>query len=101
MRRNKMQNDNLFLAEDELELLESLEAGEWQVEEVSPTELAQLKEAASYSKSLLKQEPTTLNFKTQDLASLKAKGKELGIDYQIIIQALVHNYLKGEIQLKI
>jgi predicted DNA binding CopG/RHH family protein len=35
------------------------------------------------------------------LAFVKARAKEMGIGYQNLIQALVHNYVKGDIKLKI
>ena len=34
-------------------------------------------------------------------AALKAKAKELGIGYQNLIQALVHNYATGKIKLEL
>jgi len=36
-----------------------------------------------------------------DLAVIKSKLKELGIGYQNLIQALVHNYATGKIKLDI
>lgn len=44
---------------------------------------------------------TTIRFNVADLAALKAKAKEMGIGYQNLIQALVHNYVQGKIKLDI
>lgn len=96
-----MHNQEFLLVEDEQQLLASIEAGEWEAENLTEEELIQIQKNASYTKSLLEQKPTVLNLTAQDLAKLKAKGVELGIGYQNIIKALVHNYLNGEITLKI
>jgi len=39
--------------------------------------------------------------KQADLDFIKQKANDIGISYQNIIQALVHNYANGKLELKI
>ncbi len=55
-------------------------------------ELNSYQENAKYTKSLYEKRQTTIRFSVQDLAVVKTKAKEIGIGYQNLIQALVHNY---------
>ena len=43
---------------------------------------------------------TTIRFSVSDLAIVKAKAKDIGIGYQNLIQALVHNYAMGKVKLE-
>ena len=47
----------------------------------------------------IKKKSVTIRFSIADLAAIKAKAKELNINYQNIIQALVHNFAIGKIKL--
>jgi len=92
---------NNALDNEELELLEEIEAGEWIEKALSTHEINKYQESAKYTKSLQEKRQTTIRFAVSDLAVIKAKAKELGMGYQNLIQALVHNYAKGEIELKV
>jgi predicted DNA binding CopG/RHH family protein len=56
---------------------------------------------AKYTKELNKKKQTTIRFSVADLAIIKAKAKEKQINYQNLIQALVHSYAQNEIELKL
>lgn len=43
----------------------------------------------------------TINMKQSDLDFVKQRAKDIGISYQNIIQALIHNYAHGKVELKI
>jgi predicted DNA binding CopG/RHH family protein len=43
----------------------------------------------------------TINMKQSDLDFVKQRAKDIGISYQNIIQALIHNYANGKVELKI
>jgi len=95
-----MKNDTIFLDNDETALLNEIENGEWIDKPLSPSELKIYQNHAKYTKSLQEKRQTTIRFAISDLAIVKAKSKELGIGYQNLIQALVHNYATGKIRLE-
>lgn len=95
-----MKNNEIFLDNDEITLLNEIENGEWMDKPLSQSELKIYQNHAKYTKSLQEKRQTTIRFAISDLAIVKAKSKELGIGYQNLIQALVHNYATGKIRLE-
>ncbi|MBN2964753.1 hypothetical protein JWV37_08165 [Sulfurospirillum sp. T05] len=96
-----MKTKKIVLDTEEAELLGEIEAGEWREKPLDKQELSVYQNHAKYTKSLNEKRQTTIRFSVSDLAVLKAKSKELGIGYQNLIQALVHNYVKGKITLEV
>ena len=96
-----MNNDIKYLDNEELELLHSIQNDEWVDDELSVADIDSYKNHAKYTKALSEKKQTTIRFCVSDLATVKAKAKELGIGYQNLIQALVHNYAKGDIKLSL
>lgn len=96
-----MNNDTKYLDKEELELLKSIEAGEWVEDELKVDEIDSYKNYALHTKSLQEKKQTTIRFSVSDLAIIKAKAKELGIGYQNLIQTLVHSYATDKIKLSI
>ena len=78
-----------------------IENREWIDKPLSKNEREAYQNHAKYTKSLQEKRQTTIRFAISDLAIVKAKSKELGIGYQNIIQALVHNYAAGKIKLEV
>ena len=81
---------------EELEILNTIEDTKSVFKSGDKEKYAQF---AKYTKSLHKKKPVTIRFNIADLAAIKAKAKELNINYQNIIQALVHNFAIGKIKL--
>jgi len=94
MAKNKIVLDN-----EELELLEETERGEWIDMPLSKEESESYAQNAAYTKALQEKRQTTIRFSVSDLAIIKAKAKEMGIGYQNLIQTLVHNYAHDKIKL--
>lgn len=94
-----MNHDTTYLDNEELELLESIESGEWIDDKVTLYQIDKYKNYAKYTKSLQEKKQTTIRFAVNDLAIIKAKSKELGIGYQNLIQLLVHNYATDKIKI--
>lgn len=89
-----MQYDN-----EELEILEAIENEK--VESV-PFDNETIKAHASKTIDYLGQKKQiSINMKQSDLDFLKQRANDIGISYQNIIQALVHNYTVGKLELKI
>lgn len=77
------------LDEEEKELMESLEKGEWRE---NPALLSNYQESVNRRISL--------NFKAKDLELIKEKAKEAGIPYQTLISSIIHRYVTGQIIIK-
>lgn len=86
---------------EEQQLLNDIEKGAYVSKPLSDTEVKKYQDYAKYTKQLNAKKQTTIRFSVQDLAIVKAKAKSSGIGYQNLIQALVHNYAKGKIDLKL
>jgi predicted DNA binding CopG/RHH family protein len=84
---------------EEKELLAALEKGEPQS---VPFDNEQIKKMATDTLDYLNQKKQiTINMKQSDLDFVKQRAKDIGISYQNIIQALIHNYAHGKVELKI
>jgi len=96
-----MKKDTIIYDNEELALLDEIERGEWKDVPLSEEEKESYAKSATYTKSLNEKRQTTIRFSVRDLAIIKARAKELGIGYQNLIQALVHNYIEGKCELKL
>ncbi|MDP2078653.1 MAG: hypothetical protein Q8N01_07970 [Sulfuricurvum sp.] len=84
---------------DELKLLDAIEHEE--VESIA-FDNEKIKTMATNTLDYLKQKKQiTINMKQSDLDFVKQRAKDIGISYQNIIQALIHNYANGKVELKI
>jgi predicted DNA binding CopG/RHH family protein len=100
MEEIQMKNNPVILDNEELNLLAEVNRGEWKDNPLSCEEIDSYREAAKYTRLLQEKRQTTIRFSVSDLAIIKAKSKEMGIGYQNLIQALVHNYATGKIKLE-
>jgi len=91
--------DKFIYDAEELELLEEIENGEWVNEPLSKEQSKTYAQSAAYTKSLQEKKQTTIRFAVSDLVIIKARAKEMGIGYQNLIQALVHNYAHDKTKL--
>ena len=84
---------------EELEILEGMENS---VAEIVPFDNKSIKMNAMKTIDYLsKKKQISINMKQADLDFLKQRANDIGISYQNIIQALVHNYTIGKFELKI
>lgn len=84
---------NVKLDDEEQDLLESVERGEWKTVKKSKKEAAFAKEAAI--NSLRKDERVTLRISSIDLDRLKQKAAYKGLPYQTFIASVLHEYAAG------
>ena len=96
-----MNNDTKYLTNEELELLNELNADNWLDEPLTQDDIQSYQNHAKYTKALHEKKQTTIRFSVSDLAIVKARANELGIGYQNLIQALVHNYATDKIKLAV
>lgn len=84
---------------EELELLEVIEHN-------TPESVAfdnnAIKVMAGETLEYLKQKKQiSINIKQSDLDFIKQRANDIGISYQNIIQALIHNYTNGKLKLRV
>lgn len=80
-----------------MEILEALENGQLKRTINADKEIALAKQASR--EYLSKSKNITLRLNMMDLKSIKSKSKEVGIPYQTIIGALIHQYVEGKVKL--
>jgi predicted DNA binding CopG/RHH family protein len=91
----------VYLDEEERELIESIENGEWKdlpKREVKK-ELALARRAAR--NTLAKNARVNIRMNQNDLRGLKAKAAGEGLPYQTLLSCLVHKYVSGQIKFTI
>ena len=84
---------------EELEILEAIENGNV---ERKPFDNKQIKQIAKETRDKMNEKKQiSINLKKLDLEIIKKRADAIGISYQNIIQALVHNYATNKISLNI
>jgi predicted DNA binding CopG/RHH family protein len=84
---------------EELELLESIENSDMQSVAFDNDKIKQMaKKTREYNQE---KKQISINLKRSDLDMVKQRADAIGISYQNIIQALVHNYTTNKISLTI
>lgn len=86
---------SIKLDDEEQEVLDSVEAGEWQSKGQTNERVAELQ---AYLKQE-KKKAVSVRLSENDLYELKRKSLENGIPYQNVIQMLVHQYASNKIHL--
>ena len=96
--------DNKYLDEEEKDLVESFERGEWESipEKKAEKNKATFKKAviATQKKRRLENKKISINIFKSDLSIIREKAEHEGLPYQTLIKQLVHKYATGQIKLK-
>ena len=86
-------------SKEELELLDVIESGN--IKSV-PFDNDEIKQMAKKTKKINQEKKQiSINLKKVDLDIIKQRADNIGISYQNIIQALIHNYTTNKISLVI
>ena len=80
---------------EEIEILEEIEAGNYRSVKNVKEELDLAKKAAKNTTAKVKN--INIRVTQADIAKLKSKSIEVGIPYQTIVTALIHNYATGKL----
>ncbi len=83
-------NDN-----DETEIIESIESGEWESVKDFNAVKSQLMKAAS--ETALKDYRINVRVSKRDVEALKTKALEEGIPYQTLVTSILHKYVTGKL----
>ncbi len=85
--------------QEELEILEVMENGTAQKVEFNNDEIVKM--ASQTLDYLNEKKQISINLKRSELDFIKQRANDIGISYQNIIQALVHNYSTNKLKLHI
>ena len=84
---------------EELELLDAIQTKDMQKVEFDNEQIkAMAQETLSYNNE---KKQISINIKRSDLDYVKQRASDIGISYQNIIQALIHNYTTQKIQVQL
>jgi predicted DNA binding CopG/RHH family protein len=81
------------LYDDEKDLFESVEKGEWSSVDNLAGEIAVAREAAEATYG--KDQRMNIRISSRDMNSLKVRAREEGIPYQTLVSSIIHRYLRG------
>ena len=86
-------NKGLNLDNEEKELLESYDKGEWEKISDHENELKKFQKLAS--DSLKKDKRINIRITHRDLTEIKRKAVHEGIPYQTLVSSVLHKYING------
>ncbi|MEK9154031.1 MAG: antitoxin [Patescibacteria group bacterium] len=93
MKKSTDKHNMVFFDQEEKELYESLERGEWKSLKNMEKEIARHRTYASYTlEKMRKTESISIRLTPTDLSRIKAKAVEEGMPYQTLISSLIHKY---------
>ncbi len=92
---------NLILTEEENQLEQALEAGEFEETPDFAETKSMLESAAAQYLELNKSKPITIRINQLDLIKVKAKAKRSNVPYQTLLGFLVHQYAESNKTLKL
>ncbi len=81
--------------QEEIELLASIEKGEWKRIENFNSEKKKYQEYAA--NTLRKDKRVNIRMNEHDLTTIQRKALEEGIPYQTLISSLLHKYINGKL----
>lgn len=96
-----MNEKNMFtpIDEEERDLINSLEKGEW--EEIEENEEYRL-QAKKYAEATMKKDKRmNIRISERDLKNLKIKAMEEGLPYQTLVSMILHKYVSGKLLEKV
>ncbi len=85
----------LNLNEEETELLDSLESGEWNSVENLKKEISSHQEIAR--NTLKKDKRVNLRMSSKDLEAIKTFAVEEGLPYQTLMSSVLHKFITGRL----
>lgn len=86
---------NIVLDNEEKDLLQSLETGEWKSVENLEDEIKKHQEIAK--NTLRKDKRINIRLSYYDLNALKTTATELGLPYQTLVSSVLHQYATGRL----
>lgn len=86
----------MYLDDEERDLVESIERGEW--ESVKNLE-AEIEKHRGYARNTLKKDKrVNIRISARDLEALQARAVEDGIPYQTLMSSVLHRFIAGRLK---
>ena len=83
------------LSNEEKQLLDSLEAGEW---ESVPQLRSEIRKHGQYAKNTMRKDKrVNIRISSRDLEQLQTMAMEDGIPYQTLMSSILHRFLTGKL----
>lgn len=86
----------MYLEEEERDLVESIERGEWESVKNLKAEIQKHQEYAR--NTLRKDKRVNIRISARDLESLQTKAVEDGIPYQTLMASVLHRFVAGRLK---
>ena len=83
--------------EEERELIESIESGEWKTVPNFEAEKKRWQEVARYSIAQRNKKALNLRLGEGDIELIKSKAKRKGLPYQTLISSIIHQYATDQL----
>ncbi len=81
------------LDEEEREILDAIESGDWELVKPKQSELRAYAEIAR--NTLRKDQRMNIRISRSDLNRIKARAAEEGVPYQTLVSSIIHKYVTG------
>lgn len=86
----------LYLDDEERDLMESIERGEWQP---VPNLEKEIKKHQGYARNTLRKDKrVNIRISSRDLEALQSKAVEDGIPYQTLMGSVLHRFAEGRLK---
>jgi len=86
----------LYLDDDERDLMESVERGEWKS---VPNLKKEIKKHQEYARNTLRKDKrVNIRISSRDLEALQSKAVEDGIPYQTLMGSVLHRFAEGRLK---
>jgi predicted DNA binding CopG/RHH family protein len=95
---SKRKKHNIVLDQEELELSQSLDRGEWKTVANLKKEKEKLKQAANNYLRKAKEKRICIRVFANDLEKIKAIAEHEGLPYQTLVTSILHKYASGHFQ---
>ena len=95
MRPKKLKPD-YTLDPEEIELLDSIDRGEWQPVPNPIKEISKLRKGAALTNKLLKSKNINIRLQPSTVEQLKASANRQGLPYQTLVSSILHRYATGQ-----
>jgi predicted DNA binding CopG/RHH family protein len=94
--KQKILKPDYNLDPEEIELLDSIDRGEWQPVPNPIEEINKLRKAAKITNQLLKSKNINIRLQPTTLEKLRESAARLGMPYQTLASSILHRYATGQ-----
>lgn len=94
--KQKILKPKYQLDPEEIELLDSVDRGEWKPVPNAKKEIEKLRRAAKLTNQLIKSKNINLRLQPITIEKLKESAARQGLPYQTLVSSILHRYATGQ-----